>query len=363
MAEEHPPADHVVILLSSAGRRNYLVQWFRDALGRVGVDGSVIVADADPHAPARAAADVACSLPPIAHPGYAAALRNLCKEHGVSVAVSLNDFELSTWAGLRHGGFMAEGCPLICLPEARQRDAEDKIALASAFEEAGIRTPRTVTGADILHGSTDPAEVGSRLVIKNRFGSGSSGLSFTTPDQVSKGIEHALATARDPRGHRPPDSRSAAEMVVVQEFIAGAEYGIDCVNDFEGDFAGVLARRKIRMRSGETDQAESVDGEPFDAVARSIAGVLQHQGLVDCDLIQDEHGTQWLIDVNPRFGGGYPFSHLAGADIPSVYVARAAGRTPEPAWLSARPGVVSSKYIGITTVRGEDPPPSAGGAG
>ena len=33
---------------------------------------------------------------------------------------------------------------------------------------------------------------------------------------------------------------------------------------------------------------------------------------MDCDLIRDKNGKIYLIDLNPRFGGGYPATHEAG---------------------------------------------------
>ena len=38
----------------------------------------------------------------------------------------------------------------------------------------------------------------------------------------------------------------------------------------------------------------------------------------------------YVIDMNARFGGGYPFSHLAGMDLPRAYVAWAEGKEAEP---------------------------------
>jgi carbamoyl-phosphate synthase large subunit len=54
--------------------------------------------------------------------------------------------------------------------------------------------------------------------------------------------------------------------------------------------------------------------------------------------------------VNARFGGGYPLSHVAGADIPAAYVAWGLGRDPEPDWLRTRPGTIAAKAVEVLAV-------------
>ena len=49
--------------------------------------------------------------------------------------------------------------------------------------------------------------------------------------------------------------------------------------------------------------------------------------------------------MNARFGGGYPFSHAAGVDLPLALVLWAMGREPGDEVLSARPGVRAQKDI------------------
>jgi carbamoyl-phosphate synthase large subunit len=57
-----------------------------------------------------------------------------------------------------------------------------------------------------------------------------------------------------------------------------------------------------------------------------------------------------VLDLNPRFGGGYAFSHLAGANVPSALLAWANGEKADPSWLRATPGVAVSKYEGVTII-------------
>lgn len=132
------------ILLSSVGRRPYLVRWFRDALAANGVEGTVLAADVDPDAPSRPFADGFVSAPKVVDPGYESWLRQTLVDHDVDLAVSINDFELSTWATLPEDPAWA---PLVRLDAGTQRLVEDKFATSQALLEAGVTSPVTWLGS------------------------------------------------------------------------------------------------------------------------------------------------------------------------------------------------------------------------
>jgi hypothetical protein len=73
---------------------------------------------------------------------------------------------------------------------------------------------------------------------------------------------------------------------------------------------------------------------------------LGHIGSVDCDVMVTDEDC-FVLDINPRLGGGYPFSHMAGANLPAALIAWAEGAEPDPAWLRCQPGVLSSMYDGV----------------
>ena len=50
-----------------------------------------------------------------------------------------------------------------------------------------------------------------------------------------------------------------------------------------------------------------------------------------------------MLELNPRFGGGYPFSHVAGANLPAALIAWATGKPVDPSWLRVAPNIMSSK--------------------
>ena len=66
------------------------------------------------------------------------------------------------------------------------------------------------------------------------------------------------------------------------------------------------------MRSGETDKAEVIYSRKFEDLAKRISNSFKHIGNLDCDAIINKNGTVFFLDFNPRFGGGYPFTHLSG---------------------------------------------------
>ena len=73
----------------------------------------------------------------------------------------------------------------------------------------------------------------------------------------------------------------------------------------------IVPKKKILMRSGETDKAKIVISKIFEIFSKRLSRELGHIGNLDCDIILSNNKI-YLLDLNPRFGGGYPFTHLAG---------------------------------------------------
>ena len=103
------------VLLTCAGRRNYLVQYFREALsGR----GRVLAVDSSQNAPSLSEADDSFVVPPVAHAGYVDFIYELCCRHAVRLLVPLNDLELPTFAASRDRFIKSGVIPVVSSVEA-----------------------------------------------------------------------------------------------------------------------------------------------------------------------------------------------------------------------------------------------------
>ena len=69
------------------------------------------------------------------------------------------------------------------------------------------------------------------------------------------------------------------------------------------------------MRAGETDRSILVKDKKIQFFANRLIKILNHYGNIDCDVMKDKNGKIFLIDINPRFGGGYPATHLGGMNF------------------------------------------------
>ncbi len=96
-----------------------------------------------------------------------------------------------------------------------------------------------------------------------------------------------------------------------QKYLKGEEYGIDILNDLNGNYVHHCCRKKILIRSGDTDKALIVKYKIFEDFAKKLSSVLRHIGIVDVDFIYKENKI-FILDINLRIGGGYPFTHLYG---------------------------------------------------
>jgi carbamoyl-phosphate synthase large subunit len=335
------------VLLTCAGRRILPLRAFQRAVnGR----GRVLACDSDPHAPALSKADQAFVVPGIQDPEYIDSLLSICRERQVGLLVPAMEPELSLLAQHRERFLQAGTFPLVSSAEVVETCA-DKLATAAFLSTLGIASPTTCASLESARRALAEGKLAFPLIVKPRWGMGSIGLEVCHDDEELE-LSYRLVRRHLPRTlFAMVSSTDAERSVLIQERLAGTEFGFDIVNDLGGRYVGALLRRKLRMRAGQTDRAVTVRDSALERIVRKIGMALGHFGCLDGDLMVTRNGVV-VLDLNPRPGGGYPFSHVAGADLPAALVAWARHETPDPGWFKVRPGVVASKVDDLIVTQG-----------
>jgi len=138
--------------------------------------------------------------------------------------------------------------------------------------------------------------------------------------------------------------------IIVQEKLIGKEYGIDVINDLKGNYVRTVVREKIAMRSGETDIAKVIEHKEIEKLGEMISNKLKHIANLDIDIIESNN-KYYVIDMNVRFGGGYPFSHSAGINLPRAIISWVKGENADKACFVAEYGNIYAKNIDIKKLR------------
>lgn len=288
----------VSVLVSAVGRRRYVVE---ELLAAASEGDVVLVADEDGYAPGLHVPG-AVAVAPRAGRSVSSWIDDVQQNHHVDAVLSLHDFDLVHLSEHR-SDLENSGVKFIGPPHASAVALIDKLALEQ----------RLLQLAPDLAAGTVPAaqpfiEDGTRYVLKDRFGSGSSGL--TAVDSNAARIKAVHKAAR--RTVWTPSSHAPGELVA-QKMLGGIEFNMDLFFDMHGNVRGHCLKEKLSMRGGETDSAHVVledHGGLVERIAEAFAdmGVV---GNVDIDMFVMD-GVPSIIDVNPRFGGGYAFSAMSG---------------------------------------------------
>lgn len=342
------------VLLTSAGRRTYMAEYFRKALDGKGL---VFVSNSVP-SPALMEGDGSFLTPVIYSDEYIPFLLEKCAENRIGLIVPLFDIDLPVLAAHREE-FDRIGTKIAVSDTKMLSACNDKLNMFLRLRQHGIASPETyvsneqgVSDVGLQHCCSPEHPV----IVKPRFGMGSIGVLKAYSEEE---LRAAVSMCRRAVTGSYLSFESAADpdrTVLIQELKQGSEYGIDVICDLDGSYVNTIVRKKIAMRSGETDEAVILGPEDrgFDLLretGRRLAEVFGPRGLMDVDIIMDtDEGIPYVIDMNARFGGGYPFSHCAGADVPRAYIMWAEGITdPERAltYCTAGYGVHGFKDIAI----------------
>lgn len=303
------------ILITSAGRRGYIVEYFKKALKE---KGEVHVGNSSPFSTAFAYADRTVITPLIYSEEYIPFLLSYCKKYSITVLISLFDIDIMILAQNKKR-FKEEGIHVIVSDSEVIRRCNDKWETYCFCRRQNIDTPATYI--DLIK-ANDELKVGNLqfpVIIKPRWGMGSLQIySAYNCEELELLYKKCKRDIR--KTYLKYESNVDIEnSVLIQQQLVGQEYGIDIINDLQGKFQRAIAKKKYGLRAGETDCAEIIRNDEMDKFSKHLASIMGHIGNLDVDAFIF-NGKIYLLEMNARFGGGYPFSHLAGIDLPSAII-------------------------------------------
>ena len=328
------------ILLTSAGRRTYMVEYFKKALngsGKVFASNSVLT-----HT--LLCADEYVLTPNIYEDQYISFLIKYCKQKNINAIISLFDIDLPVLSKNR-SVFEKENIKLVVSNYKATQICNDKWETYNFLKNIGInQTPSFITVADTKV-ALSKKEIAYPLYLKPRWGMGSIGI-YKAENDVELDVLYQKLHREIFDTYLKYESASDIEKsVIIQQAIKGQEYGIEILNDLNSKYVTTFAKKKIAMRSGETDIAETVDAKEFKDIAKKISVHLKHVAILDVDCFKTSDGNIAVLEMNCRFGGQYPFTHVAGVDVPKQIVQWLTGAGTDPKLLQITTGLTACKEI------------------
>lgn len=325
------------ILFTCTGRRTYLLKYFKEQLGN---DGLIIGADMQISSPALSVADVSVSVPPVYDEHYVDCLLDICQQYQVDALISLNDLELPILAGVKDF-FEKIGVRIIVSSPEVIDICFDKYKTSEWVKSIGLNAPKTYSKLEDVKKALSVGDVSFPLFMKPRWGSGSIGLE-TIMDSEELEMYYYLLQKKIRRTILATASKGD-EYIIIQENLTGKEYGLDVMNDLKGNCIAVSLKEKLAMRAGETDKAITVDLPDVREIGMIIGRNLKHIGNLDVDIMQRANGDYCVLELNPRFGGGFPFSYEAGVNLPKAIIEWIKGNEIDASLLQPRCGEIYAK--------------------
>lgn len=290
--------------------------------------GKVVAADCSEFAPALYEADCRRIIPAITDEAYLDSVLALCREEQINAVISLIDPEVCFLAA--HAETFREiGVSAVVNDAALCELAMDKAAMYRWLIAHGYPCLKFWTEIKSFQQAVRDGEVRFPVVSKPVRGSGS--------DSVKK-----LFSLKEAECLMMQEPES-----IIQEWIGGQEIGVDLYADLiTGEVVSVFAKRKLKMRAGETDQAVSFRDPRLFAFLERFVTEAGFCGVIDIDLV--EHGgCFYVLDVNLRFGGGYPLAHECGCDFMGLILNNLDGIANKKQIVDYGNGVSMMKYSDI----------------
>lgn len=182
-----------------------------------------------------------------------------------------------------------------------------------------LKSPKTYLSTSIVKEAIAKGELSYPVIMKPRWGMASMGIYKVENDEELEFFTRKCNKDIFNSYLKYESSMTKDEAIIYQEIMTGEEYGLDVLNDLNGNYIKTFAKQKVTMRSGETDLGRTADPTPFEETAKAIATKSGHHGICSVDCFKKD-GEIYVIEMNCRISGHYPLAYLAGFNYPQLVV-------------------------------------------
>lgn len=285
------------LLITSIGKRVQLIKHLKESFNVIGVD-------AGDFNPAKSFVHKFYKIPKANENNYIPSLLEICKKEKINVLIPLFEGEFEVLHNKRKQ-LENIGVKLLLCNEEILNLCKDKVETYRFFKDSEISVPKVYSEEEIediiKYGDIDKLP----LMMKPKDGMGSQNVFKINNFKELKFFKEYIKNA------------------MIQEFIEGDEYTVDVLVDLEGNPIYIVPRKRIEVRSGEvvkssTEKNGMIIGETLKVINKLNElrdnGDLALQGPLTIQFFKKINGDIYLLEINPRFGGGVPLSFEAGAD-------------------------------------------------
>ncbi len=280
------------ILITSAGKRVSLVKIFKTEAIKNDINANILATDANPDLSAACqVADAAFKVPRVSDPNYVQLLLDICTNNDIKLIVPTIDTELMILAEHK-STFEDAGIIPVISDKAFIDKCRDKRVIHDFFNKKGICVAKEFK----KDAYTLP------MFIKPSDGSRSED-TFLIKDEIAM-----------------RERFFKEERFMFLEYISPElfdEYTCDLYYDHSGILRCAVPRKRIEVRDGEVNKGLTERNMLVDYIKEKMGHVEGARGCLTVQFFKEKKGNRVVgIEVNPRFGGGYPLSYLAGANFP-----------------------------------------------
>ena len=280
------------ILILSAGRRMSLFKIFQEELKRFFPSGIVFTVDANPNRSPVCQTNKSFSgeIPRVSAENYVKKLLDFVRVHEIAIIIPTIDTELSILSQSK-ALFLNNGCQIVISDPEFIAQCQDKSNQKNFFKQFEIDTPLILDKDNLVF----PA------FAKPKNGSRSQGIIYL--NEVNDLSDNILKN----------EDLIFMELISKDEF---KEFTVDMYFSKESKLLSLVPRERLSVRDGEVSIGRTVKSNLYNILVQKFKFIQGAHGCITAQFFYSSRLDKILgIEINPRFGGGYPLSYHAGANF------------------------------------------------